>query len=153
MDPDNPTVAFELKRSSWENIFRVLKWCAPMHCSNEEEYKAQTDEFWSLGNFWASVQSLQGQLSDHTRLTDLYQREWPPLPAEDAENFVLPCSLCGARFVEGDVLCAIEIEPADAGEIQRKKRGEAYTAACDVAHKACYEKAARVVRFVETDKL
>jgi len=155
MDPNNPPLSFELKRDSWENIFRVLKWCAPLSCENEEGYRSQNrGEFFSLGGFWAQVQELQRQLTEHERLAKLNAKEWPPLTAEDISGKVLrPCGLCYEEFVEGDVACALEIEPADPEEARKKRLGGIYNAACDVVHKRCYDRAAGVVRFVKEKQL
>jgi len=149
MDPNDPPLSFELKRSSWENIFRVLKWAAPMNCSNEEGYKAQEGEFWSIGGFWAQVQELQRQLGEHKRLAELHAEEWPPLTASDLEKLERPCGLCGAPFAVDDRVCHLEIEPADAEEAEKKRRGRLYHAACDVVHKRCYDRASGLVEFAE----
>ncbi len=58
-------VALVLRKESWENIFRVLKWCAPMELSvSESAYLEMEGEHWSLGNFWAAIQELQRQHGD-----------------------------------------------------------------------------------------
>ena len=58
-------VALILRKESWENIFRVMKWCAPMELSiSEEAYHVMEKEHWSLGSFWASIQELQRQFGD-----------------------------------------------------------------------------------------
>ena len=149
MNPNDPPLSFELKRSSWENIFRVLKWCAPMSCENEKGYRAQEGEFFSLGGFWAQVQHLQAQMAEHKRITELYAAEWPPLSDDDAGKLLRPCGLCGEMFREGDLICQLEIGPADVEDVDKKRRGKVYDAACDVVHKRCYEKAAGMVRYVE----
>lgn len=54
-----------LKRSSWKNIFRVLKWVSPLAPSSSmDAYRAHTGEHWTLGNFWASIQELQRQFDE-----------------------------------------------------------------------------------------
>lgn len=58
-------ISVTLRKETWENIFRVLKWCAPMKLGvHEDAYLAQNGEHWSLGNFWAAIQSAQQQVSD-----------------------------------------------------------------------------------------
>ncbi len=58
-------VALILKKESWANIFRVLKWCAPMELSvSESAYLEMEGEHWSLGNFWAAIQELQRQYGE-----------------------------------------------------------------------------------------
>lgn len=58
-------VALVLKKESWANIFRVLKWCAPMELSvSESAYLEMEGDHWSLGNFWAAIQELQRQYGD-----------------------------------------------------------------------------------------
>ncbi len=59
-------VSVKLKRESWENIFRVLEWCAPMELSSSEErsYLKVTGEHWSLGNFWAAIHEAQRQVEE-----------------------------------------------------------------------------------------
>lgn len=66
LDIDSGDVTLTLKRSSWANLFHALKWVAPLELSvSEEAYRHQNDgEFWSLGNFWASVQELQRQFGE-----------------------------------------------------------------------------------------
>lgn len=68
LDIDSGDVSLTLKRSSWENIFRVLKWCAPMDISEAQEktYHDQTGDYWTIGNFWASVQRLQQQFEENS---------------------------------------------------------------------------------------
>lgn len=58
-------VALILKKESWQNIFRVLKWSAPMELSvSENAYLEMEGEHWSLGNFWAAIQELQRQFGE-----------------------------------------------------------------------------------------
>lgn len=59
----NEKISVELRQDSWENIFRVLKWCAPMKLGvTPDAYLSQTGEHWSLGNFWAAIQEAQRQV-------------------------------------------------------------------------------------------
>ena len=58
-------MALVLRKESWANIFRVLKWCAPMELSvSESAYLEMEGEHWSLGNFWAAIQEMQRQFGD-----------------------------------------------------------------------------------------
>lgn len=66
---DSTDVRLRLRRSSWENLFRVLEWCSVdlPTASQLEEYKAQNDgEHFTMGNFWAAVQELQRQFGEET---------------------------------------------------------------------------------------
>jgi len=61
----DPKLSLTLKLSSWKNIFRVLKWTAPMDLQIDERvYFHNTGEHWSTGNFWAAVQELERQVSE-----------------------------------------------------------------------------------------
>lgn len=62
---DGDSIYLKLKKESWENIFRVLKWCAPMELTVcEDAYVGATGEHWSLGNFWAAIHELQRQFGE-----------------------------------------------------------------------------------------
>lgn len=61
---DRTDVRLRLRRSSWENLFHVLKWCSTGPEPDAEAYKAQTGDYFSTGNFWAAVQELQRQLDE-----------------------------------------------------------------------------------------
>ncbi len=144
MDPDDPVVNLELKVSSWKNIFRVLKWCAPMSCSTHDyAYRKETGEHWSLGDFWAAIQHLQGQIAQQDAIADLANRGFDPLQEKDLLGIVKPCPLCGKPFVVGDVTAPLELEPADDDEQTKKSKGEPFLAACDLVHAGCLEGSGR----------
>lgn len=48
-----PNIYLKLKKSSWDNFFRVMKWR-----KNPIELM---EGHGSIGNFWACIQSLQSQ--------------------------------------------------------------------------------------------
>lgn len=61
---DRTDVRLRLRRSSWENLFRVLEWCS-LEDPIEYQYRAQNDgEHFTRGNFWAAIQELQRQLAE-----------------------------------------------------------------------------------------
>jgi len=66
LDIDSGDISLTLKRSSWENLFRVLKWTSPCELSkiSQEIYLQETGEHWTLGNFWASIHHLDAQFEE-----------------------------------------------------------------------------------------
>lgn len=54
LDIDSGDVSLTLKRSSWENLFLVLSGARLV-------YEDETEEHWTIGNFWESIRRLESQ--------------------------------------------------------------------------------------------
>jgi len=67
MYKDDDPIDLVLTFSTWKNIFHVLYWSGLKELDEEAAqhyYKKHGHDF-SLGNFWAAIQSLEGQLENH----------------------------------------------------------------------------------------
>lgn len=64
IDLSSLSVSLRLNRSSWENLFSVIKMCVPIELEPEEQKKFLeiTGKEWTIGDFWNSVRELQDQL-------------------------------------------------------------------------------------------
>lgn len=130
-----------LSAEGWNNIFHVLKWCAPMKLSiSEEAYLDRFGDHFSLGAFWAQVQHLQGQV-ERAEAMDRWlqstgQRVYAPLP-EDHHAIGDRCGLCRFGFAVGDVTTLEAVAPASAADEVKQQAGLAYTATAALVHASC----------------
>lgn len=136
-------IEVSLRAESWKNIFRVLKWTAPMRLSIDEgEYHRREGEHWSLGNFWAAVQDLQRQVKAQENLTELARRiaRCGPYPADHlAEGG--SCGICGELFVKDQVLDICVEGPATPEDQAKLEAGEDFEGRVFVCHLACKQAA------------
>ena len=69
IDLSSISTSLRLDRSSWENLFSVIKLCVPVILEPDERktYLERTGKEWTIGDFWDSVKELQKQLGEERR--------------------------------------------------------------------------------------
>ncbi len=72
MGADNPQYSLGLGRSSWEQIFESLRErsLGKMTPERDQAYFEQHGTYYSDGNFWAAIQSLQAQFEEFEKRKD-----------------------------------------------------------------------------------
>jgi hypothetical protein len=146
----DPTLALELKLSSWKNLFRVLKWAGlgKLRPGQYRTHEEQEGFQYTTGNFWAAVQSLEAQIDLHESVQAIAGGDYGPL-ADGHPLVGHLCPLCGLQFAAGECTAPLPIAPADDREAEKFRRGEPYKAACDIVHAICLERRKAGVRFVQ----